>query len=1001
MSVWRGRTGLSVSVAMAVLAGVVLTAACSEDEGDPLATQVMPLLESRCAAAACHGSPVADKANQLDPLRWLTFPIDANGKIADQAKALISVKAKINSTENPAFSTLLRKALPVAQGGQYHYQNAVFTSRDDPAYKTLASWVATVKDGGEAKDHAPLNPREKLFYDKVYPTLIDRGCATSTCHGSLMFGGAVFTAPAIPGTHQLPKADIRNSYIEAKRNISLWGDPLRSRLIAKILPLEQGGIPHKGGNDVFLASEAQAGDPRNAKVIKDMLEWIAAERQDALGANASLAGKADPPVVAVGGPLQVAKPFDQPSFTPGSDLYLLTPPYTGTPVNLTQAAHSAPADIRDPAPSHDGKTIAFTMRKSADDGVNLYTIGVDGSGLKQLTQFKATAAAGTLIGAYQPTYGPNGGFVDPKGNSPAERIYFSGVKALDRSDNLDTLNADLYAMDPDGANLEQLTWTVVPENNPWFLATGEFAGTMAYTIRRSAEGGFKGVIFRFPIDHNSDHHIQPEAHPHFGMSEPQQLFWRLREFPEGRATLTVQDEGNMWRGGQLAMLERQFAVEVPEGQEAKATVPAFRHALTILTPKASRQGASEDGLWRDPTPMPDGSLLVAHAAGPMDLNDAAAQPKLALKRLTLKEDRPSSRPVIDQVTLLQDGAAMSWSHPVAVVVRGTEDPPHERKWNQQAALATLVHSGVQVIEAVLAHLPPLTARPLRQDIAVVRAVVPLSVAGAVDASPIPAAETRHAWKNATQASATGRMPLFAAAEVPPAVDGSLAAEIPAKVAVRIVTLDKDGLAVGALQNQWYAAAPGERFPVGIPASSYNARCGGCHGALDGNPNSVLQPAMDFVTQASVTAALYVNADRRKPATLPVVGPSMFILVDFVKDVMPILSGKCATGGCHSGTTPAGGLSLLADKTAHYNDAYESLLAPGNKSAGGFQYVDALGYRARASYLAEKLMGKEYDAAGTVSQPCPPPSAPQLTDAERRTLLRWIEFGAAWQGVPKS
>jgi hypothetical protein len=245
------------------------------------------------------------------------------------------------------------------------------------------------------------------------------------------------------------------------------------------------------------------------------------------------------------------------------------------------------------------------------------------------------------------------------------------------------------------------------------------------------------------------------------------------------------------------------------------------------------------------------------------------------------------------------------------------------------------------------------------------------------------------------------MPLFAAAEVPPAVDGSLAAEIPAKVAVRIVTLDKDGLAVGALQNQWYAAAPGERFPVGIPASSYNARCGGCHGALDGNPNSVLQPAMDFVTQASVTAALYVNADRRKPATLPVVGPSMFILVDFVKDVMPILSGKCATGGCHSGTTPAGGLSLLADKTAHYNDAYESLLAPGNKSAGGFQYVDALGYRARASYLAEKLMGKEYDAAGTVSQPCPPPSAPQLTDAERRTLLRWIEFGAAWQGVPKS
>lgn len=985
---------------MGWLPAAVLALGCEDHEHDALTADVLPLLESRCAASACHGSVVGSKGQQLDPLRWLTIPIDANGKIADQAKAVASIKARINSTENPAFSTLLRKALPVAHGGQYHFQNAVFTSRDDPAYKTLAAWVATVKDGTEAKGEPPLTANEQLFYDKVYPTLVDRGCATATCHGSLMFGGAVFNAPVLAGTHLLPKADIRASYTEAKRNISLWGDPLRSRLLAKILPHEQGGVPHKGGNDVFLAAEIQAGDPRQSKVVKDILSWIAAERQAALGANASLATAADPPIVAVGGPVAAAKPFDQPAFTPGSDLFRLDPPYTGTPVNLTQSAHTAPADIRDPAPSHDGKTIVFTMRKSADDSMNLYTIGADGSGLKQLTTFKPSTTAGAFLGAYQPVFGPNGGFVDAKGNSPAERIYFSGVKVLDRSDNLDTLNADLYALDPDGANLEQLTWTVVPETNPWFLATGEFAGTMAYTLRRSAEGGFKGVFFRFPVDHNSDHHIQPEAHPHFGMSEPQQLFWRLRELPEGRATLTVQDDGNLWRGGQLAMLERQFAVEVPEGKEAKATVPAFRHALTILTPKARRAGASEDGLWRDPTPMPDGSLLVAHAAGPVDLNEAALVPKLALKRVLLREDRQTHRPAIDKVVVLQDGAAMSWSQPVALVVRGTEDPPHPRKWNQQAPLATLVHAGVQVIEAVLAHLPPLTTRPLRTDIAVVRAVVPLSVAGAVDATPIPAAETRHGWKQATQASATGRMPLFAAAEVPPAADGSLAADIPAKVPVRVVTVDKDGLAVGALQHQWYAAAPGERFPVGIPASSYNARCGGCHGALDGNPNTVLQPAMDFVTQASVTAALYEGSDRRRPKTLPVVGASMFVLVDFVKDVMPILTNKCASSGCHSGAAPAGNLSLLATATQHYNDAYESLLAPGTKSADGFQYVDALGYRARGSYLAEKLMGKEYEAAGVVAQPCPPPTAPQLTDTEKRTLLRWIEFGAAWQGVPK-
>ncbi len=504
------------------------------------------------------------------------------------------------------------------------------------------------------------------------------------------------------------------------------------------------------------------------------------------------------------------------------------------------------------------------------------------------------------------------------------------------------------------------------------------------------------MIFRFPICHNPSHHIQPEAHPHFGISEPQQVFYGLRELPEGRASVALLDEHNVWRGGQLALLERQFAVEVPDDQVAKATLPNFRHALSVLTPKAGRAGVSEDGLWRDATPLPDGTLVVAHAPGPLDLGDRKVSPKTHLLRLTLKEDRTTNRPRIDKTEVLLKSSDMAWSQPVAIYVRPSEDPPHERAWSDAGATATLIHSGVHVIEALVAQLPPVGPRQLRENIAYMRAVAPLSVAGAVDHTPVPASETRDGHKGATRVSLTGRTPLFAAMEMPPAADGSLAVDIPAKVPLRLVTLDKDRVAVGAQQHHWYATVPGERFPVGIPATSYSARCAGCHGAMDGKSASVLMAPTDFITQASVTASRYEKADRRLPKALPIIDSSFFVSVDFLGDVQPLLSQKCA--GCHGSDKPAGGLSLTGTKTAHYTDAYESLLTPGAGSAGGFEYVDAAGYRARRSFLAEKIMKREYEAPRAIKQACPPPGAPQLSADERLVLLRWIELGAAFVGV---
>lgn len=976
-------------------AAALAASACSSASDDPFVRDVIPVLEKHCGNAACHGVTETEaKKMSLDDTKWLTLRIDSRGLIVDPAQALRSAKARVNSAEGAELSSLLRKTLPVTQGGQYHFKNEVFASRQDPAYQTLAKWAASISDGGEGNGEPALTAAEKMFAAQVYPTLVDRGCATSTCHGILMFGGAIFSAPAIAGSKTLSKAELRKTYEEARRNVTLWGDPLRSRLIAKMLPLSKGGIPHKGGNDIFFAREAEQGqEPAKSKAVQDILAWIEAER----AASGSPLPTQDPPLVAVGGPIAPAGPFDVAPFLPGTDLYRIDAPYTGTPLNLTAGLHKAPADIRSPALSHDGKKVVFSMRTSAEDAHNIYVMGLDGSGLLQLTHAKSAGPLGRVVGHFSPVFGPNGGFSSGP-TAPTERIYWSSTQAADLADVFDVQNADLYAMDPDGQHPERLTWSVIPEVQPWFLATGEFAGTMAYTIKRSNEGGYKGVLFRFPIDHNAEFHIQPEAHPHFGMSEPEQVFWRLRELPDGRATLTLLDQGNIWRGGQLAILERQFAVEVPVGQELKATLPGFRHALTNLSPDVGRVGPSP-GLWRDPTPLPDGTLVAARVTANLDLGDDSKPLRPALVRVFLGQDAKQNRPTIAKIEVLQDNPQLAWSEPVAALARPTEDPPHPRKWDDQSATALLVHSGVQVIEAVLRQLSPMAPRPLRDDIAYVRAVVPLSAAAELNPQPVPPEKTRYNLQGASTLSLTGQMPLFAAVEIAPEVDGSLAAKIPAKVPVRVVTLDQDFLAIGTLQHQWYATAPGERFPVGIAPSSYNARCAGCHGALDGKPESVLKPPVDFITQASVTAALYEGQDRRRPKEPPTVTSAMFKFVDFRQHVQPILDNRCATALCHGPQSMVAGLDLTGTPTKAYTAAYENLLRPGNGSADGFEYVDARGLRARRSFLAEKIMNREYEAPRTLLQPCPPPGSPGLTAEEKATLIRWIEFGAAFVGAP--
>jgi len=132
-------------------------------------------------------------------------------------------------------------------------------------------------------------------------------------------------------------------------------------------------------------------------------------------------------------------------------------------------------------------------------------------------------------------------------------------------------------------------------------------------------------------------------------------------------------------------------------------------------------------------------------------------------------------------------------------------------------------------------------------------------------------------------------------------------------------------------------------------------------------------------------------------------------VDFRRDVMPIVSGKCAS--CHraggppprldGGLAPAGGSAAKAP----FNRAYEALLTGEPAEARGpwrGRFVQP--GQARTSPLVWRLFARNtsrpWDAAAGEKRDWPGRcGAHRLTDDEKRTFVEWIDLGALWDGIP--
>ncbi len=982
MALWRSGRPRTSQVVSALAVFSVCGAGCGElSARESFALRVAPVLEQYCSGTlSCHGVSTESEA-QGEVVDWekFFFRVDESQHIVDMDAAYEATKRAIDTASPAEFSTLLRKPLAVEYGGLPHWGKDNFNRPDHDGYRAIHRWITQEVGGGE--EQPPLDELEQYFADEVQPTLVGIMCLNANCHG--VDAAVPFRLEGgIDG--RFSTAMTRHNYESCLSMLSLDGDPTQSRLLKKSLPLHQGGVIHKGGNASFMNDYADAR-------LDPILNWACNERTARLGADCLQTDEAPlTGFVFVRGPIEAAGAFQLDSFVPGTELVLarVSGGALGVDeeVELSASWHDDPVDIRDPAVDHLGERVAFAMRRTIDEGHALYDVDLASGDLRQLTPHGGSLPGGGLHSDRDPTYDPNG------------HIWFVSTRTGNVADRGAALDADLYELDPASGEITRRTFTPHSERKPVFFAIGEEAGgEVAFTaLRDLVPAQTRAHPFRFPPD------LSSEYHQHFGITTPETLFYDMREMADGRYVVTIGELSGVWRAGRLGIVDRNFGPELNElAPVSESSLPFYADPLTRLDPAATSSGVTA-GAYRDGVGLADGRLLVSYAEGPLDLEDPNAAPDFRIEVLTLTEAADGSGPFISTRRILADTPGIADRDPEPIYVRRPAHLAETQAWDPAAETGVLHHSGLGLIDGLLANLQPSGPKAALESIHGVRLVEAVDLTPA-QRRPVLSGETLDGHVGATSTSLGTHGPARVLTELLVAGDGTFHVELPAGVPFRIQALDVDGMAIGVTHNRWYYVAPGQTLKQGISDKSgpYTTRCAGCHGARDGDPDHVFVPH-DVLTMASVTQSRYEGGNPRHPIVPPLAGDETAFEVDFEADVQPILDRSCALAACHAGPDPAAGLSLESDPTQHFTLAYENLLANGVESGSGKRLVDEPNASARASFLIEKILGRELGAPADLSQPGvphPPPQdgVPQPTETEIQTLIRWIDLGATFRG----
>jgi len=234
---------------------------------------------------------------------------------------------------------------------------------------------------------------------------------------------------------------------------------------------------------------------------------------------------------------------------------------------LTASFHSA----ADPEVSFDGQSILFAAKRTASDSWCVFEMKADGKAAREVTCGAA--------GARQPVYQSTIYTITPTSVEPWVQVAFVGENPGERNEAGSTANTSLWSCKTDGTALRRLTFNLSNDRDPAILPDG-----------RMVYAGWLRSPGPEPADRVALLGVNGDGTDYQSYAGDQGL--RAKRMPAPTAT------------GLVVFVEADQVGGDEAGRLASVTQVRPLHTYRSLTTEG-------DGLFRAPSPLPDGRVLVA------------------------------------------------------------------------------------------------------------------------------------------------------------------------------------------------------------------------------------------------------------------------------------------------------------------------------------------------------------------------------------------------------
>jgi hypothetical protein len=652
-------------------------------------------------------------------------------------------------------------------------------------------------------------------------------------------------------------------------------DVRQSRLVKKpVRSIKEGGIGliHRGGPPLETVGDPPGLDPSKcpqpwsdlSTPFCTLVEWHRIERLDLItqGQADPMAAGATVDLVTVVRPPNADRLIDFDSYQPGADLMLgrMTLGALGAVDAATAAAAGSlldncagvmasrsNVDVRGPDVSYDASKVAFAMRLSATDTLDLYEVTLDAAKVcTKVTDGNGQAKNALLLHNLDPMYAPDGSLVFASTR---------GRPAVGPTRSLKYLlpQTDLWRLPRTGGAYgapEQMTALLGSELGPAMMQNGQ----ISFTAEKASADFYQLSGRRINWDLTDYHPLlgQRSLSPGLdGMTHPSVAYSQATEIREGvdrNFVLVFSDDGTRGAGGTLATFNRSIGPF-----EADRGDVQFLKAVTVIDPAATGRAGATKGAYRSPFPLPDGRILASYAPDAADLSAAAP----VRYDLVIVDPKSGARTPLPGFS----GGASSRVEPVLVYKREPRSP-----FNNLTQLVFGGHSDPGDRAHGVVHYPdlPMLGTLLGANLRSGRFVDSLRPAAKVvlyeDQAPPPDLAAAMAGRTGSQMVYQSRKEL---GRVDLQSDGSAQLRLPALTPLILQLVDAGGKAVFTMSEE-DQLGPGEHISRGVPQGFFNSVCGGCHGSFSGRELDVAMDP-DALTGASVSLA-------RDPTKMVPVGP---------------------------------------------------------------------------------------------------------------------------------